>query len=895
MILLRANQELRQTFDKLIETMKVPVKWNGIFVVIDNYIILQGEVRSLFFHFDSRKVITNIIDIPLKEDEVQETGSSVQVRNVINMILYVFGKWGTINGLKVEKNYVQLNQLFGSILQEIQIEPQYNQEHFRFFKDGIQVTYEDVIQYALEHVEEETQTKEEEGGLWHKIIWKKEQCEFIHVETTLEERLKDRVGNNFYMVGYLCPVCHNKMHMVVYPEGKEFRIETEEGAVLLARAATCVSCSSFYTPRPDKLFSEGDVYALPFEEDKKAYEDYLELMGKRGERGSNHNFNRFLDAKQSTEHQQKLQEKEDIEELEKFCGDVSGHSKVELERMRARMEENFYPEDGIRRLEQKIKAYYGENDMQKEKDVPKEEGAFGEENEKTAAIAQKQETQKPQEGQTNIEQKEGLHQTEGTKQITAEQEDLPQEDAEQEKTPQEIALQQKLQEKYEAKLNISNRFSKRQLKELAEQLERDTRLDKEVQKEYIKRVREQLVKSQVQELEQKVVAVESKPYPLMKRVYEEIEKEELPKEEKTPLLERLRGCMQVQGEQEVRQLMEKMPPHMNREKYRAFVEKIHSYEEIDLAPYEERLKNSRKLAEEQEVEDMVKRARKISREDYEELSKRLLQGDFLPELILPYQEKINEKIRQIDADEIAKICLNPMEMTFAEGLEAYQKIDDGNFLPELKADALRMLSKRLSKIKTDECELLVKKIQSQLAEAGIQNNEKHYFYPARKVLLEQALPEETAVIDYALAAYAAGIGLFEYPIFVVDTSRNGSGKEGMILTPEHLYYSTMLTSYGISIASIEKITASTGLLNRGLYVHQGNGEKLKIPYAVDYKKLVSYAFVLDDFVKYLQEKPESRKVDYLAKEKHETICCFRCGNVYKGGVVCPKCGYKNNE
>ena len=51
MILLRADPELHQTFERLIEAMKVPVKWNGIFVVIDNYMILQGEVRSLFFPF----------------------------------------------------------------------------------------------------------------------------------------------------------------------------------------------------------------------------------------------------------------------------------------------------------------------------------------------------------------------------------------------------------------------------------------------------------------------------------------------------------------------------------------------------------------------------------------------------------------------------------------------------------------------------------------------------------------------------------------------------------------------------------------------------------------------------------------------------------------------------
>ena len=96
MILLRANTELHQTFERLIEAMKVPVKWNGIFVVIDNYMILQGEVRSLFFHFDTRNVATNIIDIPVKEDEIGEVGTNMRVQNAINLILYAFGKWGTI-------------------------------------------------------------------------------------------------------------------------------------------------------------------------------------------------------------------------------------------------------------------------------------------------------------------------------------------------------------------------------------------------------------------------------------------------------------------------------------------------------------------------------------------------------------------------------------------------------------------------------------------------------------------------------------------------------------------------------------------------------------------------------------------------------------------------------
>ena len=133
MILLRANTELHQTFERLIEAMKVPVKWNGIFVVIDNYMILQGEVRSLFFHFDTRNVATNIIDIPVKEDEIGEVGTNMRVQNAINLILYAFGKWGTIKGVRVDKSFEQLNTLFTDIMKEMQVEPEYTPSYLRFY------------------------------------------------------------------------------------------------------------------------------------------------------------------------------------------------------------------------------------------------------------------------------------------------------------------------------------------------------------------------------------------------------------------------------------------------------------------------------------------------------------------------------------------------------------------------------------------------------------------------------------------------------------------------------------------------------------------------------------------------------------------------------------------
>ena len=129
MIVLRADEELKITFERLIKTMHANVKWTGLFVALDNYLILQGEVRSLFFHFDSRKVAENIVDLPVREDEIKGTDEAA-VRDVINMILYAFGKWGTIQGLRVEKNTEQLNNLFGLVLAGIYIEQEYTTQYF---------------------------------------------------------------------------------------------------------------------------------------------------------------------------------------------------------------------------------------------------------------------------------------------------------------------------------------------------------------------------------------------------------------------------------------------------------------------------------------------------------------------------------------------------------------------------------------------------------------------------------------------------------------------------------------------------------------------------------------------------------------------------------------------
>lgn len=937
MILLRANAELQKTFERVIDAMQVPVQWNGIFAVIDNYIILQGEVRSLFFHFDSRRVVTNLIDIPVQEEAVEPVGTNMRVQNAVNMILYAFGKWGNIKGLRVDKGYEELNRLFAGIMREYEVEPEYTREYFRFYRGNMRITYEDVVQLAVEYREEdaaETEDEEETPGLWRKIIWKRQAAEFVRTDLAEEKRRGERLGNNFYMVGYLCPVCRKNLHMVVYPPGNEFRIETEEGAVILARAAACDSCRSFYTPRPRKLFAEGDIYCMEFGEDRRAYEDYLELLGRNGARVSNSSCNEFADKSRYD-----AEETGDSKSLEELVQDLPELPDIEVQKLMARMEEGFYPEESRRRAEGEIRAQErdrikgreraaaGENGAKTERQtagqqaaafrpaggaVSGADGSYRHEASAGKSAGDGHEASAGRSGGNRYEASAGKSAEDRSAGVSL----GPREAAEDRRDARDAAgaaggsgarnrgggasspgegEQQELERRYEARIEMIERFSDRQLRELKKQISGERKLDAATKRQYLDRIEHKLVQERVGQLAKKVDGCEGKNYILMKRVYEEIEHAQLPPEEKEPLLRRLEEWRLAQGEREVRQLVEKMPPTLDREGYRRYVERIRDYEEVDLSPYEEQLLERRRRAEEQELANTVRRARKVSKEDYEELAAKLREGDFLPELAAPYLEKIEGKIRELDAEELARICPDPMKMSFEEGMVSYQMIQDGNFLPELRENALKMLEKRLAKLKTDECELLVQKLSSELAEAGISERVQHHFYPARRALLGQADPEELRVIDYAMASYAAGVGLFEYPILVVDATRGGTGKEGFILTPDHFYYSTLLSAYGFPIAGIDAVTASTGLLNRGLYVHRKNGTKIKVPCAVETKELTAFAQVLDNYIRYLQEKPESRQLPYLAKEKHDTICCLRCGHIYRGGTVCPECGFQSNE
>jgi hypothetical protein len=914
MILLKANENLKAVFQKIIKTMGENVQWTNVFIMNNNELVLLGKGRSLFFNFDNKRAYSNIIDVEINDDKIDVITQNEMLENALNMTLYTFGKWGQIKGLKVEKDYEQLKKLLNYILKEIKVEADLTEDNLRFYQDGIQITYEEIIQQILDKSivnneeeeainEEEPLTEEEEKslGLWHKMVWKSSAYSFVKDEISEEDKNRSRLGKEFYMVNYKCPICGEKLHMVVYPIGEEFRIETEEGGVYLARAYTCSACNSFYTPKPYKLLVEGDVYSLLFEEDKAAYEDYLELLGKQGQRTSNCNFNQF-EADYNKKKQENLGNEEIQPSLEEISSDIDLLTDEEIEELVEKIDSGFYPEENIekyygvvkqeqrnRRLNGKTKGKYEGKENKNASDEGRNSQEKANEKEKYNTSLDKQNAKSQKSKQEKSNNNEDLKQ-DTIKSATYLAEDST-----------KIMSFEGLKDIFGSLLNGEHqnfelgleKLSFNQLKDLQTMVRTEQKLNEEQKRASLELIDRHLYKEKEKAMLEKVVSCKGKTYAQIKTVKEEIKKEEVAESVKTSILDSLMQLLEKTGKKELENIMAQIPSDISRKQYELFRDKLEDYQDIDTKLARNYLEERRDEAEKQEIAAFIKKVNPRDRKSHLSLYYKLKEQKFEEKNAEPYLEKIYSKVYDMDELAIRKICPEPADIDFEEGLKAYEEISLGEFLPELKDNMLHSIDARLTKLKADECEQLINKLAKDIG-PYTKNDSRLYLNNIRKMLRDNLNDTDLIMIHNALNSYAKKNDKYEYPILVCDASYGRNGDRGFLLTPNRIYYNTLFGTGVIDVMSITGIFARNGLMNKGLYVNKG-GEKIKISNSLKSKDLKSIARVLNDFIAYLKEKPESRNISYLAKEVHEVKCCYRCGYVYKGGNVCPKCGSKFNE
>ncbi len=448
-------------------------------------------------------------------------------------------------------------------------------------------------------------------------------------------------------------------------------------------------------------------------------------------------------------------------------------------------------------------------------------------------------------------------------------------------------------EKYHARIGVLDRLSVMQKKALVRDIRCDSLLNDSQKAELYDPIQDYEYQERMHKIEEELQNQKYANYAHTQKMMRRADKEEwLFETSKAAVMDRLKTLCLEYGRQEVRAIMEQTPAHVERAEYSELMEKLAPYEEIDTDEYKETLRKMRETLEIKEISNMLTQSQKKSRKDFVQLLYRMEEQHFAKENAAPYVERILDWIGEFDQARLNKLLSNIRSMDFETAASLYEMIAQESFLPKARAAALTVVSSRLEEICLGECRILVHALKKSMS-GVIRENPAHYFYPAEQMLQKTVKPEEIKTIDNAVSAYAEKKGIFEYPIFIADTSKEQNGRDGMLLTPEHLFYSTRLSSYRIKVPAIRSVYVSAGLLNhKSLIAEERNGTRHKLPYVTDTEQLQDWAKVLEQFIRMLQARPVSEKLTYDALLEYNTMSCVRCGCVYRQGVVCPECGLR---
>lgn len=957
MIILKADISLNRVYRKMIETSKVPVDWTGLFIINNNMVLLAGETCSLIMDIDKRNVFVKSGRLNIDKENALETTDNKMLINLINMLLYIFGKWGAISGLKVKQDYQGLSLLISNILKDISVEGYYNSAGLKFLKKGIQITFEEVVIEAQERIEDIGE--DETIGLWHNLVWKAVRENFSKEEIDENEANQARIGNNFYMVPYMCPKCGIHLHMIVFPEGKEYLIDTDDGKVYLARAYSCPECNRFFTPRPDKLLKEGEVYCLEFEDDEGAAGDYRVLLGEHGAKTANCNFNMYEADYRSGIHNKR-------KNLTDICRHLELLTDEEIQEILSKMDEGFFSERDRERflalLEQELlyrqKRYedmegeFGKKtsdredehtgDVESENDVIEKSDRKNVESENDLIKKSDRENAEIVDDVKDIDNSGDINNVQNIEKGSIEIQKTDKNNSEhihkslkerlykdtkkdkREKNSGENGIKEKKpdilikkaasanevnNEEHVLKSVHSNKktatadsdtiidYRDSEEKEATDFTEKNTIKNSKDIKDDVKKGTKESKKFTKEKLNSEKEKYQNEENKLQNKSGDKLNISE----EKDDYNYNENGSVKTDVEKhvdnekvrkELESLVMRTPDNISRDRYRHIKEKLRQYKGIDIKPYEEYIDRKRDKVEKSMIDSVMTGINGMDKDTLNKTIERLKSMELEDRNLSPVLEDIRKRIRQLDEEAILDICPNVLAIGFDDGVKALAEIRLGDFLPDIKSDMIARIEKRLRKIKSDECVQLVHKLKKE-CDGKILDFNRIHFYDIEKMNSGDNKDAESSLIRMAVSTYAVMIGEYEYPILICDSSVFESGKEGFIVTPDHIFYKGLLKSGSIDINNINGVEYGSKK-GKGLYVKHNNMGLVKIPCTLNGTEMKGMADVLDSFIEYLKAKPQSRSVEYLSQGSHTVKCCYRCGHVFSEGNICPKCGSRNN-
>lgn len=893
MLVINANQEQKQVFNSLIEEMDAQVVWNGRFVIMGDRLVLEGVVRSLFFHFDIQKAEVQLIDLPTEEEEELEMTEHPELEELIAIAVYAFEKWGVCKGVHVEQDVEQLDHIFAEILGAYDMEAYFSEEKLEFYQSGIRITYEDVIEAVLSF----TGVKMLSPRLKLPVIGRQ------HTQT-IQEAVWPQTASAVFGTS----MAHAASAIFGADSEKEDRIEKYHARIgVLDRLSELQRKSLLRDIRHDKLLSEEEKQELyyPIEdferqlEEQKAskgvsaadakaaagaIEKYIARIGVLDRLSQLQRKSLLRDIRND----QLLSDKEKetlsypIEDYERQLeAQADGKNASALQRDPKAVS------DRIEKYHARISVLDRLSELQRKtllRDIR---------NDRLLNDSEKEELYYPIE---DYERQQAAHTAQtgiadGTSQ-GLEHQAAPADEAASAPARDSKAVRDRI-EKYIARIGVLDRLSELQKKTLVRDIRNDRLLNSQEKDKLYYPIQDYEYQVKMQELEQILSQKTNRTYGNLKKMIEQAQKEDMFEETKKAVLERLHDLYTQLGIQEVQAIMERVPQHVERAEYQELLEKLAPYADVDLAAYKEQLRKMRETLEIKEISNLLMQSPKKDRKDYMNLLRKIEEQGFAKENAAPYVERILDWVSELDVARLRGLLSNMNAMDRETARNVYQTIRTESFLPALRVKALEAISGRLEQIGLSECSVFVRVLANAVS-GVIKDNPRHHFYPAQNILAKTVKPEELRLIDNAVSAYAEKRDRFEYPILMVDTSREGNGRDGMLLTTQNLFYSTRMNGYRIPLHVLKGIYLSSGLLNhRSLIAEDASGVRHKLPCVTEGDEMKEWAKVLDRFVRYLQEKAPQRK-PLTDGPADGMVYCSRCGRMYQEEEpACPECGLPN--
>lgn len=893
MLVINANQEQKQVFNSLIEEMNAQVVWNGRFIIMGDRLVLEGIVRSLFFHFDIQKTEVQLIDLPTEDEEELEITEHPELEELITMAIYAFEKWGALKGVQIEQDVVQLDHIFAEILGAYEMEAFFSEEKLEFYQSGIRITYEDVVEAVLSFTGVKMLTsrlklpvigRQNPKDVQQPAAWQKNVSAILGTgaagagQASGDSEKEQRIGKYHARIGVLDrlselqrktllrDIRNDKLLSEEEKEELYYPIEDYERQIKEQRAARDASAGAL----DEKAVAETIA----------KYHARIGVLDRLSELQRKTLLRDIRNDKMLSE-----------EEKEKLYDPIEDYERQLEEQAAAKNEAASWRDP--KAVSERIEKYHARiSVLDRLSDLQRKALLRDIRNDKLLSEKEKEELYDPIEDYERQELRNAASNGSLEEKSVQGQQHAPAGDT-YPPARDSKAVRERV-EKYIARIGVLDRLSGLQKKTLVRDIQNDRLLNGQEKERLLYPIQDYEYQIKMQELEQTLSQRENRTYKNLIRLIGQAEQEEMFEKTRKAVLERLWDLRTQLGIQEVQAIMEQVPQHVERAEYQELLEKLAPYEDVDLAAYKEQLRKMRETLEIKEISNMLMKSRKKDRKDYMSLLRNIEEQGFAKENAAPYVERILDWVSDLDAARLKELTANAQTMDGDTAIQVYQTIRRESFLPALREQALVALTGRLEQISLGECAKLVQVLKNTV-NGVIKENPRHHFYPAQKVLAKTATPEELRLIESAVSAYAQKRGRFEYPILMVDTSKECNGRDGMLLTPEHLFYSTRVNGYRIPLQGLKGIYISSGLLNhRSLIAEDAGGVRHKLPCAAEADEMKEWAKILDRFVRYLQEKaPQQTRFSDALKAEAETVCCSRCGCMYPDGGACPECGLWN--